>query len=204
MHTQAVCFLLTLAILFAGLTPVSLAEEIPEQLIHDTFIAYENKYPRPEYEFTVEGHHVLGTEINGHEMKIYLTVSSGRYGFIGGQFVCQSGTFGAPYTIVAQKIGGEWRLKALLEIEDYCEIPFIFPVRYEKLFFSTDCGREINRQMIEQAQAYLDGLSRTEPIGGENFEISARMIPKSARRLFGTGNILKWGQPGRDRPLNHR
>ena len=32
------------------------------------------------------------------------------------------------------------RLKALLEIEDYCEIPFIFPERYEKLFFSTACS----------------------------------------------------------------
>ena len=84
MHAKAVCFLLTLAILFAGLAPVSLAEEIPEQLIHDTFIAYENRYPRPEYEFSAEGHYVLGTETNGYEMKIYLTVSSGRFGFIGG------------------------------------------------------------------------------------------------------------------------
>ena len=112
MHAKAVCFLLTLAVLFAGLTPVSLAEEIPEQLIHDTFIAYKNQDTRPEYEFSAEGHHVLGTETNGREMKIYLTASSGRFGFIGGRFACQSGTFGAPYTIVAQKIGGEWRLKA--------------------------------------------------------------------------------------------
>ena len=182
MHAKAVCFLLTLAVLFAGLTPVSLAEEIPEQLIHDTFIANENKYPDPEYEFSAEGHYVLGTETNGREMKIYLTASSGRFGFIGGQFVCQSGVFGAPYTIVAQKIGGEWRLKALLEIEDYNEIPFIFPERYEKLFFSTACGSEINRQMIEQAHAYLDGLGRTEPIGEENFEISP--LPVVASNLL--------------------
>lgn len=182
MHAKAVCFLLTLAILFAGLAPVSLAEEIPEQLIHDTFIAYENRYPSPEYEFSAEGHYVLGTETNGHEMKIYLTVSSGRFGFIGGRFACQSGTFGAPYTIVAQKIGGEWRLKALLEIEDYCEIPFIFPERYEKLFFSTACGEELNRQMTEQAQAYLDRLGRTEPIGKENIESSP--LPVVASNLL--------------------
>ena len=179
MHAKAVCFLLTLAILFAGLAPVSLAEEIPEQLIHDTFIAYENRYPRPEYEFSAEGHYVLGTETNGYEMKIYLTVSSGRFGFIGGRFACQSGTFGAPYTIVAQKIGSEWRLKALLEIEDYCEIPFIFPERYEKLFFSTACSEEINRQMVEQAQAYLDELGRTEPIGEENIESSPLLVVAS-------------------------
>ena len=182
MHAKAVCFLLTLAILFAGLAPVSLAEEIPEQLIHDTFIAYENRYPSPEYEFSAEGHYVLGTETNGHEMKIYLTVSSGRFGFIGGRFACQSGTFGAPYTIVAQKIGGEWRLKALLEIEDYCEIPFIFPERYEKLCFSTACGEELNRQMTEQAQAYLDRLGRTEPIGKENIESSP--LPVVASNLL--------------------
>lgn len=182
MHAKAVCFLLTLAILFAGLAPVSLAEEIPEQLIHDTFIAYANQYPSPEYEFSAEGHYVLGTETNGYEMKIYLTVSSGCFGFIGGRFACQSGTFGAPYTIVAQKIGSEWRLKALLEIEDYNEIPFIFPERYEKLFFSTACSEEINRQMIEQAQAYLDELGRTEPIGEENFESSP--LPVVASNLL--------------------
>ena len=182
MHAKAVCFLLTLAVLFAGLTPVSLAEEIPEQLIHETIIAYANQYPRPEYEFSAEGHHVLGTETNGYEMKIYLTVSSGCFGFIGGRFACQSGTFGAPYTIVAQKIGSEWRLKALLEIEDYNEIPFIFPERYEKLFFSTACGEEINRQMIEQARAYLDELGRTEPIGEENFESSP--LPVVASNLL--------------------
>ena len=125
---------------------------------------------------------MLGTETNGHEMKIYLTVSSGRFGFIGGRFACQSGTFGAPYTIVAQKIGGEWRLKALLEIEDYCEIPFIFPERYEKLFFSTACGEELNRQMTEQAQAYLDRLGRTEPIGKENIESSP--LPVVASNLL--------------------
>lgn len=182
MHAKIVCFLLTLTLLFAGPTPVSSAEEIPEQLIHDTFIAYANQDTRPEFEFSAEGHHVLGAEMNGREMKIYLIASFGRYGFIGGQFACQSGTFGAPYTIVAQKVGGEWRLKALLEIEDYSEIPDIFPERYEKLFFSTDCGREINRQMIEQAQAYLDGLSRTEPIGGENFESSP--LPVIASNLL--------------------
>ena len=182
MHAKAVCFLLTLAVLFAGLTPVSLAEEIPEQLIHDTFIAYANQDTRLEFEFSAEGHYVLGTETNGREMKIYLTASSGRFGFIGGHFACQSGTFGAPYTIVAQKIGGEWRLKALLQIVAYSEIPEIFPERYEKLFFSTACGEEINRQMLEQAQAYLDGLGRTEPIGERNIESSP--LPVVASNLL--------------------
>lgn len=134
-----------------------------DALIHEGLLQTMNAGFYPDSEFFAEGHVILGTKLENSRMEVYLTCSGGGFGFMGGAFVMQNGWSDA-CTVLLDKKGGEWTFREVLTVESDLDYPSIMPASVIAKLGSSADDEEIQRQIRQQVQAYLDSIGRTEPI----------------------------------------
>ncbi|MDD3212818.1 MAG: hypothetical protein PHY64_04055 [Eubacteriales bacterium] len=181
---------LVMAFLMAVFCAQALAETVPDEAIHNAILtlAWEDG----NGEFWAEGHVVLGTKKTGDTVKVYATAGCQEYEFLDGIFTDAGGGFQEPITITFLKTDGGYELQNILQPddgEDYdASIKKMMPKScITKMSKNSEANNaEITRQMIVQAQAYLVGIGRTEPVQDwrdRDLQLSGILTPASNQTI---------------------
>ncbi len=159
-------------------------------LIHEGLLQTMNDGFYPDSEFYAEGHVILGTNIEKSRIEVYLACSVGGFGFLGDAFVMQNGWSGA-CTVLLDEKDGEWTLREVLTVESDLDYPNIMPSSIAAKLSSSANDEEIQRQLRQQAQDYLDSIGRTEPIREYNeidAPLSGMLVAAGNFRMYIDGN----------------
>ncbi len=141
---------------------------VPDELLHEAVMTLT--WEDDGGECWVEGHVVLGEENKGDTTEVYMQVYYLNYGFMDGVFTDTGGGSIHPATFVFENTKDGYRLQKVIEPEDGT-----YYQRSIKAMMPQSCidkmqkdgtaiHAEMERQMLEQAQAYLDAIGRTEKI----------------------------------------
>ena len=150
------------------LLPALAMAEVPDELLHDAVMTLT--WPDEGGECWVEGHVVLGEENKGDTTEVYAQVYYQNYGFMDGVFTDTGGGGIGAVTMVFTNTPDGYALKEIIRPEDGTEynasLRRMMPEScIRKMNSEGDANRvEMERQMNEQAQAYLDAIGRTETI----------------------------------------
>lgn len=161
-------FLLLLAAVLLMIAPAQAQERlIPDELLHDAVMTLT--WDDPNGEFWTEGHVVLGESDKGDNVEVYAYIFISNYGFMDGVFTDVGGGAIMPVTFVFGKAEAGYVLQKIIEPEDgeryNASIEAMFPAECVRMMENGAVDREeLERQMHEQAQAYLDATGRTEMV----------------------------------------
>lgn len=173
-------------LLFVLLLPCFAAAEVPDAVLHD---AIATLFSEPsDGECWVEGHIVLDTKETADEAIVYAQVYAQDFGFMSGIFTDTGSGFLIPMRFTFDKTPGGFVLREIVDPEDgmnyAASLKEIMSRRaYRKLNRLSDADTaEMKRQMYAQAQAYLDSIGRTEPVGDWrdlNLQLADMFVPAS-------------------------
>ena len=155
-----ICLMLMIVLLLFLPAEAVCAEEIPEDILHEVLLL---SVSQDIGAFGAEAHTVLGAEQENDHLTVYLSAVAARYGFMNGACVEMTGWSG-PCAVRFHRLNAQWQLEDFLEIEDYSELPGIFPSAIEKKFYADDKAEEREKEMRAAVQDNLQRLSRTEPL----------------------------------------
>ena len=160
--------LILLAAVLLMIAPAQAQERlIPDELLHDAVLTLT--WDDPGGEFWTEGHIVLGESDMGDTVEVYAYIFISNYGFMDGVFTDVGGGAIMPVTLVFDKTEAGYVLQQIIEPEDGEEydasIRAMFPEECVRMMRNGAVDRdELERQMHEQAQAYLQGIGRNEDV----------------------------------------
>ena len=157
---------LIMALFMALLGAQALAEPatVPESTLHAAVLTLT--WPDENGEFWAEGHVVLDTEQKGDSVTVYAQVTCQNYGFMAGIFTDTGGGMSGPVAITFHKTGNEYNVQGIQQAEDDTDDKKILsPKALKQMQRDGEKNTsEMDRQMTEQAKAYLVGIGRTEPV----------------------------------------
>ncbi len=168
------------------LCPALTLAAVPDNVLHDAVLTLA--WPDPNGECWVEGHVVLGEEEKDDTTEVYAQIFYQNYGFMDGVFTDTGGGSIGPVTMVFDHTAEGYALREIIEPEDGTEympsIRAMMPEEcIEKMHNEGDANRaEMERQMTEQAEAYLASIGRSEKVQDwreRDLQLSGMMVAAS-------------------------
>ena len=166
MKKAMIAMLCLVPILFAT---NGMSEGVPRDVLHEAIMTMT--WEDSNGECWVEGHFVLGQEETQDTAIVYAEVSCMNYGFLAGIFTDTGGGFVMPVKMVFEKTAGEYSLREIQEPKDGTEywpsLQAMMPETCLNQIANNEAvyRADIDLQMREQAEAYLDSIGRDESVG---------------------------------------
>lgn len=153
-------------LLFCLLPAGALGSVIPEDVLHEAVLTMA--WPEANGECWTEGHIVYGEEVNGDNVQVYAWVSLQNYGFMDGVFTNCGGGTTHPAVLHFAKVGEGYVLQGIEQPMDGTEYEksiqeMMPPYVLSQIHHGAD-REEMEKQMHQQAQAYLHSIGRSETI----------------------------------------